>query len=535
MKKQLLLLVALAFTATVGAQTKAGFDDITLSNNSVKNGSGAAVSGKFNSGNVEFTNTYQTNYGGFWSDGWAYSNIKNDTNGTYANLYASYANSGVNNSLKYAVGQQGSVMRITGVDAGDTVKGLYVTNGTYPALTVKNGDAFSKKFGGVNGTDPDYFVLIIKAWKNGVKTTDSVNFYLADFRDNNSALDYIVKDWTWVDLTSLGAVDSLVFTMHSSDEGQFGINTPLFFCVDDVVTKSDTADFENLNLAVNKFWTKPNTSIRTTYQSGNAIFPSRFSVSSFGDYWSGGFAISNKTDAQLDSGVVGYNKLHNAVVAYGADSTDNYAVAQQDARVILTGNAAGKQVDGVYVTNSNYAYLSMKWGDGFARKFGDTDFFRLNIIGFKNGTSTDTVPFYLAQNGNIVSSWTWVDLKPLGNVDSVLFRLTSSDVGQFGMNTPGFFAIDEFTTRDAFVGLSTINNSLTASVYPNPTQGKINVSLPAKTNGVKVTVYDVMGKQMVKQSLINNTWVDLSDLTNGVYFVRIEDKNESTTIRVVKY
>ncbi|MFN3446545.1 MAG: T9SS type A sorting domain-containing protein, partial [Bacteroidia bacterium] len=62
-----------------------------------------------------------------------------------------------------------------------------------------------------------------------------------------------------------------------------------------------------------------------------------------------------------------------------------------------------------------------------------------------------------------------------------------------------------------------------------------NVSLPAKTNGVKVTVYDVMGKQMVKQSLINNTWVDLSDLTNGVYFVRIVDKNESTTIRVVKY
>lgn len=78
----------------------------------------------------------------------------------------------------------------------------------------------------------------------------------------------------------------------------------------------------------------------------------------------------------------------------------------------------------------------MKWGDGFARKFSDTDYFKLNIIGFKNGASTDTVPFYLAQNGNIVSAWTWVDLKPLGNVDSVLFRLSSSDVGQFGMNAP---------------------------------------------------------------------------------------------------
>jgi hypothetical protein len=102
------------------------------------------------------------------------------------------------------------------------------------------------------------------------------------------------------------------------------------------------------------------------------------------------------------------------------------------------------------------------------------------------------------------------------------------------MNTPGFFAIDEFTTRDAFVGLSTIKNNLNASVYPNPTQGKINISA-AKTNAIEVTVYDVMGKQMLKQNVFNNSWVDLGDLANGVYFVKIEDRNESTTVRVIKH
>ena len=175
-------------------------------------------------------------------------------------------------------------------------------------------------------------------------------------------------------------------------------------------------------------------------------------------------------------------------------------MAQKDARIILSGNAAGKQVEGVYVTNSNYAYLSMKWGDGFARKFSDTDFFKLNIIGFKNGTATDTVPFYLAQNGFIVNTWTWVDLKPLGNVDSVFFSLTSSDVGQFGMNTPGFFAIDEFTTRDAAVGLLDINNTLHASVYPNPTLNKLNIDLSIKNTNAVVTVFNMTGKQMLKQN-----------------------------------
>jgi hypothetical protein len=357
---------------------------------------------------------------------------------------------------------------------------------------------------------------------------------LADYRFDSSALDYIIKDWTWVDLTSLGAADSIEFTMSSSDKGQFGINTPLFFCVDHVVTQNDTADFENLNLAANKYWTKPNTSIRTTYQSGNAIFPSRFSVSSFGDYWNSGFAISNKIDAQLDSGVIGYEKIYNAVVNQGADSSSNYAVAQHDARIILTGNAAGKQVEGVYVTNSNYAYLSMKWGDGFARKFNDTDFLKLNIVGFKNGTTTDTVSFYLAQNGFIVNTWNWVDLKSLGNVDSVFFSLTSSDVGQFGMNTPGFFAIDEFTTRDAAVGLLDINNTLQASAYPNPTLNKLTIDLPDKYPSAVLTVFNMMGKQMLKQNIHGITQVDLSNIHAGVYIVRIECKSEVKTLRVVK-
>ncbi|MBP9186904.1 MAG: DUF4465 domain-containing protein [Bacteroidia bacterium] len=536
MKKQILLL---ALLITVGlmlnAQTKAGFDDITLSSNSVKNGSGATVNAQFTSGNVEFGNIYQTSFGGFWSGGWAYSNIKNDTNGTYSNLYAAYANQGANNSANYAVAQQGSILRIKGADAGETVNGLYVTNGTYPALTIKNGDSFSKKFGGVNGTDPDFFVLIVKGWKSGTLVNDSVSFYLADYRSNDPALDYIIKDWTWVDLSILGGVDSLQFMLNSSDAGQFGINTPTFFCVDNIITKSDTADLENLSLANNKFWSKPNKSITEIYQSGNALFSSRYSISSFGDYWSGGFAISNKTDANLDSTVVGSSKINTAVTAMGADSTANYAIAQQNTIIRLTGNALGKQVEGAYFTNSNYSYASMKWGDAFARKFNDSDFFKLNIIGYKSGAITDSVPFYLAQNGVIKTSWTWVDLKPLGDVDSVMFKLSSSDVGQFGMNTPAFFAIDEFTTRDARVGLTNIAQTLQTSIYPNPTNGLLTINLPQQNTNASVAVYDVTGKLWIAHNMQNMAQIDLTNMPSGVYFVRVSSNGLSNIQRVVKY
>jgi hypothetical protein len=45
--------------------------------------------------------------------------------------------------------------------------------------------------------------------------------------------DYILKEWEWLDLTSLGLVTSLNFALESSDVGEYGMNTPAYFCIDD--------------------------------------------------------------------------------------------------------------------------------------------------------------------------------------------------------------------------------------------------------------------------------------------------------------
>jgi hypothetical protein len=95
---------------------------------------------------------------------------------------------------------------------------------------MKNGDAFAKKFGGTNGNDSDWFKLTINAYQNGNLKTEKVEFYLADFRFADNSKDYMVKDWTFVNLTSLGGLDSLKFTLTSSDTNQFGLKTPAFFC-----------------------------------------------------------------------------------------------------------------------------------------------------------------------------------------------------------------------------------------------------------------------------------------------------------------
>jgi hypothetical protein len=61
----------------------------------------------------------------------------------------------------------------------------------------------------------------------------SVDFYLADYRDSIAANDYIVRDWRWVDLQPLGVVDSLEFHLSSTDTaGGFGMNNPAYFAMD---------------------------------------------------------------------------------------------------------------------------------------------------------------------------------------------------------------------------------------------------------------------------------------------------------------
>ena len=55
----------------------------------------------------------------------------------------------------------------------------------------------------------------------------AVFLYLADFRSPDPAQDFIRQEWTWLDLTPLSAATrSLHFTLSSSDNGAFGMNTP---------------------------------------------------------------------------------------------------------------------------------------------------------------------------------------------------------------------------------------------------------------------------------------------------------------------
>jgi hypothetical protein len=212
----------------------ADFEDKELDPNSYWNGSDG--SGGYNSSVAYFPNNYNFDYDYF--QGWAYSNMANDTTQGYSNQYSAItaagfdttSSGGPNYGLTYVSGN--SKVKFTD-SISRKVKGIYVTNSTYAALSMKYGDGYAKEFGGPDGTDPDWFKLSIWGYKNGSET-DTIDFYLADYRFDNHLKDYIVETWQWIDLSNLGEVDSLGFGLSSSDVSQYGINTPAYFCVDNL-------------------------------------------------------------------------------------------------------------------------------------------------------------------------------------------------------------------------------------------------------------------------------------------------------------
>ncbi len=253
MNKIFYTILLLLATMKLHAQSKVDFENFNLSKGQTLNGSD--LKGGFNSGNVFLWNVYNTEFK-YWA-GWSISTATDTLNGSFTNEFSAASGNGADASLTYAVsyGEQNK-LALNGKSLGKPVKSISINNTTYAALSMKNGDSFAKKFGGLSGNDKDYFLLTIKAWHSGALSKDSVDFYLADYRFNDNSKDYIVKSWKSIDLTSLGNVDSLQFKLKSSDVGNFGINTPTYFCIDNV-TLSDPLSAYDVDLSIRQFYPNP--------------------------------------------------------------------------------------------------------------------------------------------------------------------------------------------------------------------------------------------------------------------------------------
>jgi len=123
-------------------------------------------------------------------------------------------------------------------------------------------------------------------------------------------------------------------------------------------------------------------------------------------------------------------------------------------------------------------------------------------------------------------------LTALNAETNIIFRIvfhSDGSVNQLGIK------VDDFVINGVLSADSFETNQI--AVFPNPSKGIFNIAF-GNLDPNKIEVYDITGKLILEKNKLevsdNQTNIDLSNASNGVYFVKISTENNTITKRVIK-
>jgi hypothetical protein len=139
----------------------------------------------------------------------------------------------------------------------------------------------------------------------------------------------------------------------------------------------------------------------------------------------------------------------------------------------------------------------------------------LEYINLKNGNNDN-----LTITGSFHSNFT-----DLPNLQNVCVDALNTDLTNFITNETGHSV--NFTTDCSVLGVEN-NYMLDFSVYPTPAENILNIK--SKTEIFKIEIYSKLG-QLIKSTTENK--IDISNLTQGLYFVKLEDVNGNFGVKKI--
>ncbi|MDL2261952.1 C10 family peptidase [Bacteroidales bacterium OttesenSCG-928-I21] len=159
-----------------------------------------------------------------------------------------------------------------------------------------------------------------------------------------------------------------------------------------------------------------------------------------------------------------------------------------------------------------------------------------------DGDNTESPVFfkYDGINPTIIYGEPNEDYKPIGS--KPIKNLTTCSASKnlyFHFNTqPGGITADGWeimfnTELKSKSPLSVDDNTLSnLTIYPNPTTNELNISGIEEKS--EVQIYDIYGKLLVDINNFQNNSIDVSSLSGGIYFVKVNTKNGTRTMKIVK-
>lgn len=152
-------------------------------------------------------------------------------------------------------------------------------------------------------------------------------------------------------------------------------------------------------------------------------------------------------------------------------------------------------------------------------------------VSFSNGTSFSSP----IMAGAITSLWQSRPEIKNNRIMDVVRRagdLSSSPTDEAGYGIPNF---EEAYAELQVLGIEDQLLKETFAIYPNPVIDVLNVSFPQQTERAVVTIFDVLGKQVLRReiSAIENK-VTISELSRGIYIASITADGVANNFKILK-
>lgn len=162
-----------------------------------------------------------------------------------------------------------------------------------------------------------------------------------------------------------------------------------------------------------------------------------------------------------------------------------------------------------------------------------------------DGTSSNDNPlkgqraFTGTDGGSLGGSWgqSVIDLSKLGvtSGSKIKFRF---EMGTDGCNgVEGWYLDELYVYNCSTLAVEDVKKQNGISVFPNPTSGFITIQNTKNSDLKTVEIYNVAG-QLIKNFKLNSgtnkASLDMSQLLNGTYILKVKSESENNTVKVIK-
>ena len=148
-----------------------------------------------------------------------------------------------------------------------------------------------------------------------------------------------------------------------------------------------------------------------------------------------------------------------------------------------------------------------------------------NDLNYSNIFNTNVLD--MDENYMSYASNTWMFSQ--GQVDVMLSTLNTSEIGGGRASLKN----SNITTNCSGIisSSNTLSSNIKVNIYPNPSKGYIYINSTDKIN--TLSIFNTLGKEVRSDTKVTNNILDLNQLNNGLYFVKISTEGKIITKRII--